>query len=182
MQPHKLERLQNTERCGQCYFVFNLRASSSGRYGDGERLQLRLWNLKSTSNSPVAPRRLSCQISANQREAETNANVNRHWKTRAYGNEVITNVISANQHFASTFDADIQIPETLFQFLLPFPSPPPELTGRLFCFKLIVLLYFSFSTYKNFNFEKVYGDHQLHLPLTGANCMWQNEVVNKLTH
>ena len=122
MQLHKLERLQNTERCGQCYFVFSLRASSSGRYGDGERLQLRLWNLKSTSNSPVAPRRLSCQISANQREAETNANVNRHWKTRAYGNEVITNVISANQHFASTFSTQIfkfQRRCSSFSFLFP---------------------------------------------------------------
>ena len=27
-----------------------------------ERLQLRLWNLNSTSNSPVAPCRMSCQI------------------------------------------------------------------------------------------------------------------------
>ena len=26
------------------------------------QLQLRLWNLNSTSNSPVAPRRMSCQI------------------------------------------------------------------------------------------------------------------------
>ena len=31
-----------------------------------ESLQLRLWNLNSISNSPVAPRQLSCQISANQ--------------------------------------------------------------------------------------------------------------------
>ena len=43
-----------------------------------ESLQLRLWNLNSTSNSPVAPRRLSFQISANQREAETSTNVNKH--------------------------------------------------------------------------------------------------------
>ena len=35
-----------------------------------ESLQLRLWNLNSTSNSPVASCQLSCQISANQREAE----------------------------------------------------------------------------------------------------------------
>jgi len=69
--------------------------------------------LNSTSNSPLAPRRLSCQISAIQREAETSANVNKHWKTRAKSNYVIINVISANQRFASTFvDADIQIPET----------------------------------------------------------------------
>ena len=56
---------------------------------------------------PVAPCRLSFQISANQREAETSANVNKHWKTRAKGNDVITNVISANQHFASTFSMQI---------------------------------------------------------------------------
>ena len=53
-------------------------------------LQLCLWNLNSTSNSPVAPHWLSCQISANQREAETSTNVNKHRKTCAKGNEVIT--------------------------------------------------------------------------------------------
>ena len=47
-------------------------------------LQLRLWNLNSTSNFPVALRRLSCQISANQREGETSANVNKHQKTCAW--------------------------------------------------------------------------------------------------
>ena len=35
-----------------------------------ETLQLRLWNLNSTSTSPVAPQQLSCQIVANQREVE----------------------------------------------------------------------------------------------------------------
>ena len=39
-----------------------------------------LWNLNSTSNSPEAPRRLSCQISANQRDTETSANVKNHEK------------------------------------------------------------------------------------------------------
>ena len=38
-----------------------------------ESLQLRLWNLNSAPNSPMAPLRLSCQISANQRKVETNA-------------------------------------------------------------------------------------------------------------
>ena len=68
-----------------------------------ESLQLRLWNLNSTSNSSVVSRWPSCQISANQCEAETSANVNKHWKTRAKGNDIITNVISVNQHFSSTF-------------------------------------------------------------------------------
>ena len=68
-----------------------------------ENLQLRLWNLNSTSNFPVAPHQLSCQISANQHEAEMSVNVNKHWKTCAKGNDVITNVISTNQHFTWTF-------------------------------------------------------------------------------
>ena len=65
-------------------------------------MQLRLWNLNSTSKSPVALRRLSYQISTNQREAETSANVSEHWKTRAKGDDAITNVISANPHLGST--------------------------------------------------------------------------------
>ena len=68
-----------------------------------ESLQLRLWNLNSTSNSSVVSCWLSCQISANQRKAETSANVNKHWKTGAKGNDIITNDISVNQHFSSTF-------------------------------------------------------------------------------
>ena len=46
---------------------------AAGREKEGE-----LANVNSTSDSPVAPRRLSCQISANQREARTSANVNKH--------------------------------------------------------------------------------------------------------
>ena len=34
-------------------------------------LQLRLWEINSTSNSPVAPHRLRCQISTNQHFAST---------------------------------------------------------------------------------------------------------------
>ena len=34
-----------------------------------ESLQTHLWNLNSISNSPVAPRQLSCQISANSRRS-----------------------------------------------------------------------------------------------------------------
>ena len=76
-----------------------------------EALELPLWNLNSTLNSPVAPRQLSSQISANQREGETSANANKHWKA----NDVIPNVIFANQHFASTFfDAKFK-----FKFLFP---------------------------------------------------------------
>ena len=46
--------------------------------------------------------------------------------------DVITNVISANQHFASSFPMpDIQISETYLQALFPFPAPPPERPGEL---------------------------------------------------
>ena len=34
--------------------------------------------LNSTSNSPVVPNQLSCQISVNYHETETSANVNKH--------------------------------------------------------------------------------------------------------
>ena len=97
-----------------------------------ESLQLRLWDLNSTCNSPVAPGRLSSQISGNQREAKTSANATKHWKTRAKGNGVITNVISANQHFASTFSMQIfkfQRRSCKLSFL--FPPCPGELARRL---------------------------------------------------
>ena len=97
-----------------------------------ESLQPRLWDLNSTSNSPVASSRLSCQFSGNQREAKTSANVTKHWKTRAKGNDVITNVISANQHFASTISMQIfkfQRRSCKLSFL--FPSRPRELARRL---------------------------------------------------
>ena len=57
-------------------FTLSLRGSSPARSGGGESLQLRLSvEFEFTSNSAVAPRRLSCQISANLHEAETSANV-----------------------------------------------------------------------------------------------------------
>ena len=105
------------------------RASSPGRSGGGAGKGggTGHWNLNSTSNSPVAPRRLSCQISANHGETERRANIDKHWKAFAKGHDVITNVISTNQHFASTFfDA-----ETKLQALLPFPASPPERPGEL---------------------------------------------------
>ena len=78
-------------------------AISLGRSGGGKRkesLQLRLWNVNSTPNSPVAPRRMTCQISANQSEAETSEkHAPRVMTSLLTGNDVITNVISTNQHF-----------------------------------------------------------------------------------
>ena len=52
-------------------------ALAAGREKEGELATMSL-NLNSISNSPVARRRLSCQISAKQQEAETSANVNKH--------------------------------------------------------------------------------------------------------
>ena len=91
----------------KCCYRIACEQALQGALGFGgtrkESLQLHHWNLNSTSNSPVTPCQVSCQ-SANQRNAETSVNVNKHWKTRAKGNDVNTNnVISANQHFALTF-------------------------------------------------------------------------------
>ena len=106
----------------------SLQASSPGRKRK-ESLQLQctpLWNLNSTSSSLVALCRLSCQIPANQREAETSVNVNKHWKTRTKGNDVITNIISANQHFASTYMLKFQRRSWKLFFL----ALPPSSTAR----------------------------------------------------
>ena len=102
-----------------------------------EILQLRLWNLNSASKSPVAPRRLSRQFSANQREAESRANVNKHWKTRAKGNGLISNVISANQHFAST-SCELS---SFSRRAAPQPERPGELLARTLIFSLIFLIH-----------------------------------------
>ena len=89
------------------YMVATASKLSGALWGRGgkrkESLQLRLWTLNSISNSPVAPSWLSCQIFANQREAETNAIVNKHWKTRAKGNGVITNVIRISHRLIFIF-------------------------------------------------------------------------------
>ena len=66
-----------------------------------EQIQLRLCNLNSTPNSPVAPHRLNCQIFANQRQAETNVKCKEALKHTRRGYDIVTNVISANQHFVS---------------------------------------------------------------------------------
>ena len=75
-----------------------LRANSPGRSGGGAGKRRRACNcLSGIWILPPIPlwfpsTELSDQ-SANQREADTSANVNKPWKTRAKGNDVITNVI-----------------------------------------------------------------------------------------
>ena len=94
----------------------------AGSLAAGREKDYCIWNLNSTSNSPVAPRRLSCQICANQYKAEMSANVNNTQKTRTKRNDVITNVISANLHFTSTFSMQIvkfQRRNSKLSFLFP---------------------------------------------------------------
>ena len=100
--------------------------------------ELCLWNLNSTSNTPVTPHRLSCQISANPHKAETSANVHKHWnETCAKGNDIISHVISANQHFALTFSKHIFNSRDIVASSPSFPPPPtpqpplPECPGGL---------------------------------------------------
>ena len=77
---------------------------SGGRVGKGRRACNYVSEIWIPPPIPLwLPRRLNCQISANQRKAEMSINVNKHFKTCAKGKDVITNIISTNQHFASTF-------------------------------------------------------------------------------
>ena len=114
------------------------------RGGKGRRsFRQQISNLNSTSNSPVAlPVYWAVRFSPNQREGETSSNVH-----VPRGNDVITNVISANQHFASTFSMQI----IKFQRRIarsPFlSSSPPEQPGQLArgMYLTYTPLYFLFS-------------------------------------
>ena len=77
-------------------------ALAAGRENEGDLVTTSL-EFEFHLQSPMAPRRLSCLMSGNQREAETSTNLNKRWKTRTKSSDVISNVISANQHFESTF-------------------------------------------------------------------------------
>ena len=87
----------------------SLRAGSSGR-SDGEAGKGRrdcnyvsgIW-----IPPPIPCGYPSTKLSEFQREADMRANVNKHWQARAKGNDVIANVISASQDFASTFPTQI---------------------------------------------------------------------------
>ena len=140
--------------------IFNLNLTSlwrssrdtlaAGREKEGElTTTVHLWNLNSTSNSPEAPCRLSCQISNNQHKVDTSTNgkalvsafpkrvtnVNKHWKAHAKGNDIITDVLMSSppisvshQFFQCRYSG---IPETELQALLPFPSRLLECPGEL---------------------------------------------------
>ena len=86
------------------HHISSLRASSPGCSGSRAGKGRRACNYIS---SPVAAHWLSCQISTNQCKAEMSTNVKKHWKTLAKGNDIITKVVSANQHFALTFSMQI---------------------------------------------------------------------------
>ena len=82
---------------------------------------------------PVAPRRLSCQISDNQRKAERSANVARiktniekHVPRVMTSFDIITNVISANQN-----SRDVVASSSSFS--RPAVRAPGELARRLLC-------------------------------------------------
>ena len=86
------------------YFCHSVKTTTSGassmeRSGGGEvkgrraSLQLRLWNLNSTEQSYFR----QSGRSGNERECKPTL------KNKCHGNDVIASVISAYQHFASTF-------------------------------------------------------------------------------
>ena len=107
-----------------------------------ESLQLRPWNLNSISSSPVAPCRLSCQISANQGETETSANVNKHVA------RVVTSLLMSSQpisishrlfrsRYSNSRDVDASSP--------PFPTPAGRARRRA-CSRTTILFLMRYGT------------------------------------
>ena len=61
-------------------------------------------------------------------------NIEKHVKARGKGKDVITNAISANQHFTSSFSMQIfKFQRLSFKLFSIFPAPPPEHPGELAC-------------------------------------------------
>ena len=91
----------------------SLKASSPGRFGGWvEKGRRACHHVSGIWIPPSIPLWLHVNWAVNQSERRSvrsgkSANVNKYWKTHAKGNDIITNVISANQHFASIFSMQI---------------------------------------------------------------------------
>ena len=80
---------------------------------------------EATTGNASAVRRL-CKV-------ETSANVNNHWETCAMGDDIITNVISTNQHFTSTFLMQIYSNSRDVIASSPFFSRPASRVSQRAC-------------------------------------------------
>ena len=116
-----------------CHVACSLRASSPGRSGGGAGKRRRACNFASTSLEFKFHLQFPCGSVSTElsyfRKSVRSGNECECKQTLKYtcqGNDVITNVISANQHFASTFRCRYSR-----EALLPFPAPPPEHPGEL---------------------------------------------------
>ena len=99
----------------------NLRASSPGRSACRAETERRACNYISGIWIPP-PILLWVPVDWVVRFSPISTNVNKHWKTRVKGNDIISNVIFAKQHFASTFSIQIfkfQRCSCKFSFLFP---------------------------------------------------------------
>ena len=104
----------------------------AGREKEGELANTSLefeFHLQFPCGSPLTE--LSHFHQSRRSRNECKINVNKHWKTHAKGNDVVT-VISTNQHFALTFSIQVfkfQRHSCKLSFL--FPPHPGEFAHRL---------------------------------------------------
>ena len=133
-------------------FNLSLRASFPGRSGGGAGREKEgglathnvsgIW-MPSISNSPVAPCRLRCQISTNQREAETSENVtNKKTNIEKHVLRVLTSLLMSSPPISIShrlLDADIQIPETRAVASSPSFSSPASRAPRRACSQTILI-------------------------------------------
>ena len=74
----KITGVKNDALWLACEQAFPAGTLVEGQEKEEELATTSQWNLNSTSNSPVAPCQVSCEISAKQCEAKTSADVNKH--------------------------------------------------------------------------------------------------------
>ena len=159
-------------------------ALAAGREKEGELATTALWNLNSTPNSPVDPRRLSCQIFANQGEAETSANVNKHVLRVMTSMPISSSPISISHRlFRCRYSNSRKVVASSPSFSRPPPEWPKELARKLRCQVLtdhplpewaLDCCVHTFSI----NSEAIhcFAYDNLLLPPTFQNCVWQGQM------
>ena len=123
---------------------------------------------EATTGNASAVRRL-CKV-------ETSANVNNHWETCAMGDDIITNVISTNQHFTSTFLMQIYSNSRDVIASSPFFSRPASRVSQRAClrpkavidFKNVVAMILSRSA--SFNSNNVWKETKIYYLIDVLSC------------
>ena len=167
-------------------FLSSLRASCpGGRSGGGAGKERRACNYVFGIWIPP-PIPLWLPVDWAVRFPPISANVNKHWKTCAKGNDAITSVISANQHFASIFSMQKRSCKFFFLFPPRRQSAPESLLASEPKFRLPqsrvavkLRIQITFSELRTVFWSNP-GSRAYHSRTREGSCPWQSKKITNL--